>query len=345
MVGIKIIKTLFFIVIALIITIAGFSLYYGLKPAPKLKDMEFGVTFTPKYCQELGLSDWKKVYLAILDDLGIKRFRLVVYWDEIEKKEGVLDFSDLDFQIDEAEKRGAKVILALGRKLPRWPECFVPDWSEKKISEGEIQQQKEIQNQVLDFIPKVIERYKGREAILYWQVENEFFFKHFGECPEPDATFWDKEIELIRKLDPDRKIVLTESGELSTWLPSARRADILGTSLYKTVWNKYTGYIHYKIPATFYRLKTAFIKLFVDDVFVSEMQAEPWGPKVVYKISIEEQKKSMDPKKLREIIDFTRRSGYTNVYMWGVEWWYWLREQGDPSMWNEVKNILKESKK
>lgn len=339
MAGAKILKTLFIIVIVSIIVVGGFSLYYGLKPAPKTEDMEFGVTFTPKYCRELGLSNWQDVYLAALDELGFKKVRLVAYWDDIEKEEGVYDFSELDWQIDEAEKRGVKIILAVGRKLPRWPECFAPFWA-KNMSE------KEIQNRVLGFIPKVIERYKEREAVLYWQVENEFFFKHFGECPEPDGKFWDKEIELVRSSDPSRKIVLTESGELSTWIPSARRGDLMGTSLYKTVWNKYTGYVHYKIPATFYRLKTALIEnIFNTEVFVSEMQAEPWGPEVTYKISIEEQKKSMNKEAFREIIDFTRRSGFTNVYMWGVEWWYWMKEQGDFSMWDEVKNILEESKK
>lgn len=325
-------RKIFSLFFLLILVAAGFFLWYGFKKAPELKDMNFGVTFTPLYSRELGISDWKEVYLAALDDLKIRKFRFVAYWSEIEKEEGKFDFKDLDFQVSEAEKRGAEVILALGRKLPRWPECFVPRWAES-LSEEEIQQK------VLDFIPKIIKRYKDRKNIIYWQVENEFFFKYFGECPVPDAKFLEKEIEIVRVLDPKRKIVLTDSGELSTWVPTARRADILGTSLYKTVWNKYTGYTHYKIPATFYRLKTALIKFLVSDVFVSEMQAEPWGPKVVYKISIEEQKKSMNKEALREIIDFTRRSGYRDVYMWGIEWWWWLKERGDDSMWEEVKKF------
>ena len=332
MVGKKILKTLFIIVILVVIVIGGFSLYYGLKPAPLPEEMEWGVTFAPKYCRELGLQNWQEVYLAALDELGFRKFRLIAYWDEIEKEEGKLDFSELDFQIKEAEKRNATIILAVGRKLPRWPECFVPAWMAHYP-------EKEVQRRFLGFLPKVIERYKNHESIAFWQIENEFFFKYFGECPLPNERFLEQEIEVVRSIDPSRKIILTDSGELSSWVPTARRADILGTSLYKTVWNKYTGYVHYKIPATFYRLKTVFIKLWVEDVFVSEMQAEPWGPKVTYEISIEEQKKSMNPEALREIVDFTRRSGFKNVYMWGIEWWYWLKEQGDDSMWETVKEI------
>ncbi len=50
-------------------------------------EVNFGTTFSNYYAEELGL-DWKETYLAILDDLGVKRLRVVAYWREIEPQPG-----------------------------------------------------------------------------------------------------------------------------------------------------------------------------------------------------------------------------------------------------------------
>ena len=79
---------------------------------------EFGATFSKKFCEDLDLN-WQEVYLAILDDLKIRDLRLPAYWDEIERTEGVYDFSDLDYMVSEASSRGARIIITLGRRQPR----------------------------------------------------------------------------------------------------------------------------------------------------------------------------------------------------------------------------------
>lgn len=77
----------------------------------------FGVTFSRFKAEELKL-DWRETYLAILDDLKVKHLRLGAYWDDIETQSGQYDFSNLDWQIEEAEKHGAQIILAIGFRLP-----------------------------------------------------------------------------------------------------------------------------------------------------------------------------------------------------------------------------------
>ena len=69
----------------------------------------YGVTFSTLYAQELGL-DWKAAYLATLDDLGIRHFRIPVYWRAEEKTQGVYDWSDVDWMLEEAAKRELKEI-------------------------------------------------------------------------------------------------------------------------------------------------------------------------------------------------------------------------------------------
>src|SRR3989338_9810695 len=95
---------------------------------PKKQNIKYGVTFSQKFSEELEL-DWKANYLAILDDLKVKDLRLIAYWDRIEPEEGRFGFEDLDWQVAEAEKRGAKIILVVGRKVPRWPECHEREWA------------------------------------------------------------------------------------------------------------------------------------------------------------------------------------------------------------------------
>src|SRR5687768_8175275 len=93
-----------------------------------VKDPLIGVSFSQKRSEEMGV-DWRKNYLALLDDMGIKAFRLMSYWDVHEPRSGKTNFRDLDWQIAEAKKRGATVSLAIGLRQPRWPECHQPKWS------------------------------------------------------------------------------------------------------------------------------------------------------------------------------------------------------------------------
>ena len=86
------------------------------------KQIILGATFSHPYAEYLG-NDWRANYIALLDDLGIKHLRLVAYWDKIEKIPGEYDFSDMDWEVAQAREHKANIILAFGRKVPRWPEC------------------------------------------------------------------------------------------------------------------------------------------------------------------------------------------------------------------------------
>jgi len=325
-----------FIVIGLIllILIIGFFCYFFVGKARRVEQIDFGITFSKIQAERYDL-DWKELYLAILDDLGIKKIRLIAYWPEIEPIEGSFDWDDLDWQIKKAEERKVEIILVVGRRLPRWPECHIPEWA-GNLSE------KEQQEKILIIISEIINHYKEKKSIKFWQIENEPFLRTFGECPKLDKKFLDKEIALARSLDNSRKIILTESGEFSTWIKAARRTDIVGTTLYRKVYGA-LGYVHYPIPAIFYQRKAALIKkLFdVEEIFVIELQAEPWGPEATQKLSLEEQSKSMDLEKFRKIIDYTKRTGFSKAYLWGAEWWYWLKiKHNDDSMWNSAKLLF-----
>src|SRR3989344_2063058 len=133
--------------------------------------INYGVTFSPKFAEYLAL-DWKKIYIQILDELGVKNLRLPAYWDELEAKENAFNFDDVDFMIKEASIRHVKVILVVGAKQPRWPECHYPAWA-KALSLPERR------SKTLEIIQEVVQRYKDQQSIWAWQVENEPFLLFF----------------------------------------------------------------------------------------------------------------------------------------------------------------------
>lgn len=301
---------------------------------PVKKPRVWGVTFSYTYAKSLGL-EWREVFEDILDDLGARHLRLPVYWSEISQKKGRENFDAYDFQMARAEKFGAKVILALGRKLPRWPECHEPEWA-RSLPEEE--QQKEI----LKYIESVVRRYAKSQALVAWQVENEPFLP-FGECLPLDVDFLDREIALVRALDPAHPIIITDSGELSLWARAMKRADIFGTTMYRTIYNKRIGQFTYPLPPSFFRVKRFLAEVVVGrkQSIVIELQAEPWGPAPVDRLTKEESARSMDPDKFRKIISYASRSGFDEFYFWGVEWWYWQMEtMGEPSYWDMARKLF-----
>jgi hypothetical protein len=321
------------VLILLVIFVVALFLYLFVGEAKPADKIGWGVTFSKGYAADFE-SNWKKMFLSILDDLKVKKFRLVAYWDEIEKNEGKYDFSDLDWQINEVSKRGGEVVLAIGKRLPRWPECHDPEWTKNK--EPEISSQK-----LLDYIKTTVNRYKENKNIKIWQVENEPFLGTFGECPKLDKSFLDKEIALVKSLDSSRPIMITESGEFSTWVGGARRADIVGTSVYRTIYGK-LGYVTYPIPPVFYARKTDLIKLLFSSkkIIGIEAQAEPWGSKPVIQMTNEERDKSMSFEKFNKNIEYFKKTGFDELYLWGVEWWYFQKIKGDDRYWNRAKELF-----
>ncbi|HPN96560.1 MAG TPA: cellulase family glycosylhydrolase [Candidatus Moranbacteria bacterium] len=325
------------ILLVFLIAIVALLIFFNWPTKRENENVKFGITFSARYANDIHL-DWKKVYLVILDDLGAKKIRLPIYWDLTEKTSGEYDFSDIDWQLDEAQKRNAEVILVIGQKVPRWPECAIPLWlkdDDEKRKES-----------LLKFLGVIVERYKDNETIKYWQVENEPFLP-FGICPDLDVDFLDKEIAKVRSIDQSKKIIITDSGELSLWVRAAKRADVFGTTMYRTIWKKGLGYFDYPIGPRFFQFKYFLNKKIAkqDKIMVIELQGEPWISGYTTSEPLSEQFKSMNAEKLKDNVAFARRVGFPEVYLWGVEWWYWLKmEQGHSELWEEAKSLFNEGK-
>jgi len=328
----KILRRILLVLLFLFLAFLGY-LFIG--TAPEAKEITWGVNFSQKHTKNLGL-DWKETYLALLDDLKVKNLKVAAHWDLLEPEDGKFYFDDLDWQVKEAEKKGAKLLLVIGMKTTRWPECHIPEWT---VNLEKSQQQEKI----LRMLQAVVLRYKDTPVIWAWQVENEPFFP-VGVCPWVDKKFVKKEVNLVKSLDPlKRPIIMTDSGEGSFWIQSAKIGDIVGTTMYEKVWFRQIGiYVRYPFPPVFYWRKAQIIKkLFNKKVICVELQAEPFGPKLLYDSPIEEQEKTMNLEQFKKNIEFAKKTGLDTFYLWGSEWWFWLREkQNKPEIWNEAKKLF-----
>ena len=328
-------RILKYILLGIFVFLLLFAGYLFIGTPPVAKEITWGVNFSQKHAENLGL-DWQETYLALLGDLKAKNLKVAAHWDLIEPADSQFNFEDLDWQVEKAEEKGAKLLLAIGMKTPRWPECHIPDWAKNLSKEKQ-------QKKILEMLEKTVLRYKDSSAIKYWQIENEPFFS-FGECPWVDKNFLQKEIDLVKSLDSfKRPIIITDTGEFSTWITAAKMGDIAGTTMYKRVWFRQIGfYIHYPFPPTYYWRRAQIIKkLFNKEVMVVELQAEPWGPKLLYDSPLEEQEKTMNLEQFKKNIEFAKRTGLKEFYLWGGEWIYWMKiKQNQPEIWNEAKKLF-----
>jgi len=300
----------------------------------------YGVSFNTPYAYELGLN-WKKAYIAILDDLGARHLRLAAHWSLVEPQKDTFNFNELDFQITEAEKRGADIILGVGRRLPRWPECHVPEWARSLSWERQ-------KSEIKELITTVVNHYKDSESITYWQVENEPYLTVFARehCGDLDEEFLKEEIALVHELDPTRPVLLTDSGNLGLWADPYQHGDAFGTSAYVYFWNPDIGQFKSALPPAYYRIKYNTMRLLFGKKpsFLIELSAEPWLLEPVVDTPIDVQLERMNIDKFEEILQFAKDTRFDTQYLWGAEWWYWLKEQGEDAFWLRAKELYSEKK-
>jgi hypothetical protein len=329
----KILKIIAKIFIAILAIAIALLVYFNIPVGNENKDAKLGVTFSKRYAEDIQLN-WKEVYIAILDDLKVKKIRIPVYWDLTEPAEEQYNYSDIDWQMTEAQRRNAEIILVIGQKVPRWPECAIPEWAKKSDEKRK--------ESLLKFINNTVERYKNESVIKYWQIENEPFLP-FGNCPAFDVNLLDAEIALVKAKNTEKPIIITDSGELSLWIQAASRADIFGTTMYRTIYKKGLGYFDYPIGPRFFHFKQWLIRTFSrqNNIFVCELQTEPWISGYTVEQPLSEQFKSMNAQKLVDNVSFAKKVGFGEIYLWGVEWWYWLKvNQGHSELWDTARNLF-----
>lgn len=309
------------------------------------EEVVWGVDFSESQAIYLGLNP-AETYSAIIHDLGAKHIKIHINWNATEAVQHQFNFASLDAQVREAEANNVKLILVVGLKTGRWPECHTPAWFAKIAPE-------EREAEIIRYTSTIVGRYKKSKAVEYWQVENEPFIK-FGTCPawyyKTESSVLAAEVAAVRELDPSRKIIISDSGELSSWSEAAKMGDIVGITTYRSSWNateKTFGLNPYTfLSPDFYTAKAAVIESYYNKPVISvELQAEPWASKGLAEASLAEQAKSMNPELFAENIIFAKQAGLGAYYFWGAEWWYWMKtKHNQPEIWDQAKALFTEVK-
>lgn len=305
------------------------------------KPLTVGASFIPAYAQSLGL-DPQATMQALIDDVHVRHFRLVSYWDQMEPTKGQYDFSQLDWQFKKAEAAHAKISLSVGLRQPRWPECHVPQWA---IGESTSEWQPQLEN----FMAAVVNRYKHSSSLESYQVENEYFLKGFGLCTNFDRSRLINEYNLVKRLDPHHTVIVARSNNAIGLPVGQPRPDEFGISIYKRVWDAGVThrYLEYPYPAWYYAFVAGLQKIITGhDMVIHELQAEAWPPnqKSITETSLAEQNKSLDAKRLNDRFTYGQATGMRTMDMWGAEYWYYrLTVMHDPSLWNVAKQNFRQA--
>lgn len=324
-----------------------------------------GTTFSRQQCIYLGL-DWKETYDAVLE-LDWDIIRLGAYWNEIEGKEGRFDFTTLDWEIEKAKEKNIPVILTIGMKAPRWPEYFIPAWvfgKTKLYYSDDISKNEILKEYTLRFIKTVFERYRDEEIITHIQVENEALNKFGSKNWQLSKDFLTEEVNLIKSLDPlNRPVILTAATypnkflrffanifTKGNWIKNnLELCDVLGINVYPVIGHKTFGVKHYVKTVPAGRIKSIrdilkIVKKENKEVWVMELQAEPWEPgKLVDKGKPDPP--SVSPDAVKKYFEELINEGYGTILLWGSEYWYFQKKENHNLRWWNMAQELIEARK
>lgn len=225
---------------------------WQLVPVAPRGSTRLGISFRPRQAEAFGLQPRES--LAALLTYSFDLVRLAAYWDRIEAGPGGFDPTELDWQVEAAEKAGKSVIICTGAvKAFGYPEYFVPAHRARPpIPEGALVtpvSHPDLLAGAVNFTRRVVERYRDRAAVVAWQVEHEALdplgLEHSWRL---STAFVDREIQAVRDADPTRPVIM--NGFLPTSLPvrlsqgwrtrgqgdslagALRRSDIVGVDFY-----------------------------------------------------------------------------------------------------------------
>ncbi len=341
-------------------------------PIEPRRDTLLGISFRPPQIDALGLD--ARASLSTLLAYPFQLIRLGAYWNRIEQEPGTFATDELDWQINAAERAGKRIILCLGPlKTFGYPEFFAPahrlrqPFPERTLIRPSAY--RELLTAACEFIARLVECYRQREAVIAWQLEHEAVdplgMEHTWRL---DTSFVEQELATLRKADPTRPIMLNGFlptsllVRLSQWwqtrdqgdsLALAQRlADIVGVDYYPRHALRSLGpralyldgsrspWLQWRKRQLFARARTQRKKL-----MVAEGQAEPWETVTMPPDPIERSMYSCSPEQL--IVNYnawmrlSRQEMPLYAYLfWGAEYWLLRERSGDARYLRAFARIL-----
>ena len=338
-----------------------------------------GISFRPRQAEAFGLDPRES--LDTLLSYPFEVVRLSAYWNRIEPGPGRFDTSELDWQVDAAERAGKQVIVCLGPvKSFGYPEYFVPDHRlAGPLPEGSLIEPVTHPTLLAAGIAharQLVERYKARPAIVAWQVEHEAVdplgVEHSWRL---SAEFAAEEVAAIRAADSARPIMM--NGFLPTSTPvrvmqwwrsrdqgdslavAQRLTDTVGIDFYprhaiagNSRWGLYLdGSRHPWQRRRWTKILRWAAAVPGRRVMIAEGQAEPWEAvttppdphgRVMYSCPPEQLIRTYN----HCMQEFRQAAAVPWAYLfWGAEYWLLRQQHGDPSYLQAFTRILDRARK
>ncbi len=320
---------------------------------------QYGFSYSFEQARWYGY-DGRAAFTKLLDEAKFDWVRLPFFWNEMSDEEGNLKVDDLDFAVSEAKKRNVKVIIALGAKVPFYPEFHLPSSESSKLHFGDnINVDSAISFDLLTIDGKVVSHFSKYDNVFYWQIENEPFLPNVNKY-RIDKSLIAREIKIVRDYDPKKRpVILTSDGPTvfnSRWkdlFPLLNRGDAFGTNAYfKTQGTYLASFSKFNIswPKGFYWPVQSWYLLSPNfdgidhyakkrgvDFWVMEMQAEP------YIRTLDDAGRNQFTFSANDIVNadnFLKNSRISNVGFWGANFWIYREKLGDNSWMSAVKDIV-----
>jgi hypothetical protein len=332
-----------------------------------------GVSFRPRQVEALGLD--AKHTLTTLLAYPIQLIRLGAYWNRIEPAPGTFDPSDLDWQVDAAQRAGVQIVLCIGAvKCFGYPEYFVPAYRlDRPLPENTLirpSTHAALLRAAAEHVARVVERYKDRTGIVAWQVEHEAVDPLGAEHSwRLNVDFVEAEVNAVRRADSSRPIMMNGFfhaslvGRLGQWWQTRdqgdsfalalRLADVVGVDYYPRYALAALGARSLYLDATkspwnwrrrlVYQARARGRKL-----MVTEGQAEPWEAVTVPPNPNGQAMYSCPPEQVIGNYNAWVRSASEgeslDAYLfWGAEYWLLRAQTGDPSYLQAFERILEQA--
>jgi beta-galactosidase len=175
--------------------------------------MYLGVDYYPEHWDVNFIDD----DLTRMKEMGVNIIRIGEFaWHMMEEKEGVFDFSFFDMVITKAKEYGMKVMFGTPTAtFPAWlanahPDIFIEDEAGVKMAFGGRRQycynSKTYQFYSERIVEKLVQHYSGEEAIISWQIDNEFGHEgsdmcYCGSCHQEFIAYLENKYEDINELN------------------------------------------------------------------------------------------------------------------------------------------------
>ena len=344
-------------------------------PIARRGSTRLGISFRPLQAAAFGLE--VRPTLQALLGYPFQVIRLGAYWNRMEPEPGAFRTDELDWQVEAAEKAGKEIILCVGPlKTFGYPEFFVPKHHlPQPFPEHRLVKASEypaLLRASMEFITRLVERYKQHESIIAWQLEHDAVDPLGAEHSwRLEAGFVEQEAAAIRNADATRPLMM--NGFLPTSHPvrisqgwqtrdqgdslavAQRLADMVGIDYYPRhallPLGKRTLYLDGSASPAHRSRRSQLLNWAAANhkrLLISEGQAEPWEALTVPANPLHQGLYSCLPENI--ISNYANCMGWFGeevplyAYLfWGAEYWMLRKQSLDSSYLQAFARILEKS--